>query len=70
MIPRQLAPTVGLSASTSGVIVRAGLNHSDGTVALGLIQRIGSLDCVIDNADRFAGRPYLPAGQIIDFGCV
>ena len=68
MIPRQLAPTVGLSAPTAGVIVREGLNNSGGTVASGLVQRIGSLDCVIDNADRFGGRPYLPAGQIINFG--
>jgi hypothetical protein len=69
MIPRQLAPTVGLAAATTGVSVRAGLhNNTGGAVASGLIQRISSLDCIIDNANRFAGIQYLPAGCIVNFG--
>jgi hypothetical protein len=69
MNPRQLAPTVGLAAATTGVSVRAGLqNNIGGAVASGLIQRIGSMDCVVDNADRFTGIQYLPAGRIVNFG--
>ena len=69
MKPRQLAPTVGLAAATTGVSFRAGLqNFTGGAVASGLIQRIGSMDCVVDNANRFAGITYLPAGRIVNFG--
>jgi hypothetical protein len=63
-----LAPTVGLAAATIGVSVRAGLhNNTGGAIALGLIQRISSLDCIIDNTNRFVGIQYLPAGRIINF---
>ncbi|KAK1607902.1 hypothetical protein QYE76_031575 [Lolium multiflorum] len=68
-IPRHLAPTVGPSASPTGVFIRMGLTITTGErVASGLIWRFGSLDCVSDNAGCFADRPFPAGGNVISFG--
>ncbi|KAK1677037.1 hypothetical protein QYE76_037885 [Lolium multiflorum] len=64
-----MAPTVGPRASTAGVFFRTGLTTATGErVASGLVWRFGSLDCVSDNAGRFADRPFPAGGSIISFG--
>jgi hypothetical protein len=67
--PRHLAPTVGPSASAAGVFFRTGLLLPSGErVASGLVWRLGSLDCVSDNAGCFADMPFPAGGNVITFG--
>ena len=67
---RQLAPTVGPAAALAGVHIRAGLLTVSGErVVSGLVQRLGSLDFVNDNAGCFANGGKFPKnGSIIEFG--
>ena len=67
---RQLAPTVGPAAALAGVHIRAGLLTVSGErVASGLVQRLGSLDFVNDNAGCFANGGRFPKnGRIVEFG--
>ena len=67
---RQLAPTVGPAAALAGVHIRAGLLTISGErVVSGLVQRLGSLDFVNDNAGCFANGGKFPKnGRIIEFG--
>ena len=70
---RQLAPTVGPAAALAGVHIRAGiLTVSGERVVSGLVQRLGSLDFVNDNAGGFAGGfagggRFPKNGRIIEF---
>ena len=67
---RQLAPTVGPAAALAGVHIRAGLLTISGErVVSGLVQRLGSLDFVNDNAGCFANGGKFPKnGRIMEFG--
>ncbi|KAM0923579.1 hypothetical protein ACQ4PT_005449 [Festuca glaucescens] len=67
---RQLAPTVGPAAALAGVHIRAGLLTVAGErVVSGLVQRLGSLDFIDDNAGDFANDGRFPKnGRIIEFG--
>ena len=67
---RQLAPTVGPAATLAGVHIRAGLLTISGErVVSGLVQHLGSLDFVNDNAGCFAnGSRFHKNGRIIEFG--
>ena len=63
-----MAPTVGLYAAATGVSFRTGSFTTSGErVALGLVLRFGSLDCVTDNAACFADA-FPEGGSIIHFG--
>jgi hypothetical protein len=67
--PRQLAPIVGPAVAPAGVFIRTGLTIDSGErVASGLVQRLGSLDFVSDNAGCFADRPFPRNGTFIHFG--
>ena len=67
---RQLAPTVGPAAALAGVHIRAGLLTVSGErVVSGLVQRLGSLDFINDNAGCFANGGKFPKnGRIMEFG--
>ena len=67
---RQLAPTVGPAAALAGVHIRAGLLTVAGErVVSGLVQRLGSLDFIDDNAGDFANGARFPKnGRIVEFG--
>jgi hypothetical protein len=61
---------VGPAAALAGVHIRAGLLFVAGErVVSGLVQRLGSLDFVSDNAGCFANGGGFPKnGHIIEFG--
>ena len=67
---RQLAPTVGPAAALAGVHIRAGiLTISGERVVSGLVQRLGSLDFVNNNAGCFVNGGKFPKnGRIVEFG--
>jgi hypothetical protein len=51
---RQLAPTVAPAAAPAGIHIRTGFITTSGErVVSGLVQRLGSLDFVSDNAGNF-----------------
>src|SRR3954447_14784063 len=67
--PRQLAPTVGQPAALTGVFIRTGnLIGTGERVVSGLVQRLGALRFVSDNAGCFGNRPFPSKGQFITFG--
>src|SRR3954454_15636020 len=67
--PRQLAPTVGQAAALAGVFIRTGnLIGTSEHVVSGLVQRLGALRFVSDNAGCFGNRPFPSSGQFITFG--
>ena len=67
--PRQLAPTVGLAATPAGVFIRTGSFIASGErVVSGLVQRLGSLDFVSDNAGNFLNGPFPRNGLFVNFG--
>jgi hypothetical protein len=64
--PRQLAPTVGQRAATTGVNFRPGSPSIPGErVASGLVWRLGTLDCVSDNLACF-GDGFGGSGSFLD----
>jgi hypothetical protein len=63
--PRQLAPTVGLSAAASGVKIRPG--PSGEKVASSLIWRFGTFDCISDNLAHFKNG-FSNSGSFLDVG--
>ena len=65
-----MAPTVGSAATLAGVHIRAGLLTDAGErVVSGLVQRLGSLDFVNNNAGGFVNGVCFPKnGRIIEFG--
>jgi hypothetical protein len=66
--PRQLAPTVGQRAATTGVKFRLGSPSIPGErVASGLVWRFGTLDCVSDNLACF-GDGFGGSGSFLDVG--
>ena len=68
-LQRQLAPTVGPTEASIGVMILTGpLSPSSARVAFGVVLRVGALDFVIDNASRFGARAPLPRGVILPFG--
>ncbi|KAK1660604.1 hypothetical protein QYE76_048763 [Lolium multiflorum] len=66
----ELAPTVGQAAALAGVHIRAGLLTISGErVVSALVQRLGSLDLIDDNAGCFSNGGKFPKnGRIIEFG--
>src|SRR3954464_13075294 len=66
---RQLAPTVGQSEASTGVLIRtrsssaSSLRH-----ASGLIFRRGAIDYVVDYAERFGVGAPLPPGVSLPIG--
>src|SRR3954469_10217469 len=67
--PRQLAPTVGHRAALAGVFIRTGSLIGTGErVVSGLVQRLGALRFVSDNAGCFGNRPFPSSSQFITFG--
>jgi hypothetical protein len=69
--PRQhFAPTVGLIDMLGGVFIRTGsvISASGVRVVSGLVQRLGSLSFVSDNAGSLGGRPFPRDGRIMSFG--
>ena len=67
--PRQLAPTVGPAAALAGVYIRTGnLLVSGERVVSGLVQRLGHLRFVSDNARCFGSKPLPANGRFIEFG--
>ena len=66
---RQLAPTVGQSEASTGVLIRTGPSSSSSVrFATGLVLRVGAVDFVTDNASRFGVGAPLPCGIILPFG--
>src|ERR1043165_4104235 len=66
---RQLAPTVGQSGASTGVLIRTGPSSLSRTrFASGLVLRNGACDYIVDNASRFRAGGPLPSGIIIPFG--
>jgi hypothetical protein len=54
-----LAPTVAPAAAPAGIHIRTGFITTSGErVVSGLVQRLGSLDFIRDNADTFANGPF------------
>jgi len=67
--PRQLAPTVGLTAALAGVFIRTGSIIASGErVVSGLVHRFGSLNFIDDNAGCFGSRPLSRNGCLVTFG--
>ena len=67
--PRQLAPTVGLTAALAGVFIRTGSIIASGErVVSGLVHRLGSLNFIDDNAGCFGSRPMPRNGCLVLFG--
>jgi hypothetical protein len=67
---RHLAPTVGQIDMLGGVFIRMGsvIAASGVRVVSGLVQRLGSLSFISDNAGCLVGRPFPRDGQIMSFG--
>src|SRR3954452_14434762 len=66
--PRQFAPTVGPTAALAGVFIRTGNIIGTGErVVSGLVQRLGALRFVSDNAGCFRNHPFPTGGQFIAF---
>jgi hypothetical protein len=65
-----LVPTVGQIDALARLFIRTGsvIASSREHVVSGLVQRLGSLSFVTDNADCFGGRPFPRNGRIISFG--
>jgi hypothetical protein len=68
--PRQLAPTVGQAAVLAGVFIQTGsvVASSGKHVVSGLVQRLGSLSFISDNAGYFGNRTFPRDGSFINFG--
>jgi hypothetical protein len=67
---RHLAPTVGQIDMLGGVFIRTGsvIAASGVRVVSGLVQRLGSLSFICDNAGCLGGRPFPRDGRILSFG--
>ena len=66
---RQLAPTVGQAAALAGVFIRTGSLIATGErVVSGLVQRLGALDYVSDNASDFSTGAFPRNDVFINFG--
>jgi hypothetical protein len=67
---RHLAPTVGPFDMLGGVFIRTGsvIAASGVRVVSGLVQRLGSLSFVSDNAGCLGGRLFPRDGRIMSFG--
>jgi hypothetical protein len=65
-----LVPTVGQLDVLGGVFIRTGsvIAASGVRVVSGLVQRLGSLSFVADNAGCLAGQPFPRDGRIMSFG--
>ena len=64
-----MAPNVGPEAALAGVFIRTGNVIASGEcVVSGLVQRLGSLSIVSNNAGCFGSRPLPVGGSFIDFG--
>jgi hypothetical protein len=67
---RYLAPTVGQIDVLAGVFIWMGsvIVSSGVRVVSGLVQRLGSLSFISDNAGCLGGRPFLRNSRIMSFG--
>src|ERR1041385_1531195 len=66
---RQLAPTVGQTEASTGVLIRTGSSSSSSlSHASGLIFRHGAVDFVVDYAARFGVGAPLPPGISLQIG--
>jgi hypothetical protein len=67
---RYLAPTVGQIDMLGGVFIRMGsvIATSGVRVVSGLVQRLGPLSFISDNAECLGGRPFPRDGRIMSFG--
>jgi hypothetical protein len=67
---RHLAPTVGQIDVLGGVFIWTGsvIAASGVRVVSGLVQRLGSLSFISDNASCLGGRPFPRNGRIMSFG--
>jgi hypothetical protein len=67
---RHLAPTVGQIDVLAGVFIRMGsvIVSLGERVVSGLVQRLGSLSFISDNAGCLGGRPFPRNGRIMTFG--
>jgi hypothetical protein len=67
---RYLAPTMGQIDMLGGVFIRTGsvIAASGVRVVSGLVQRLGSLGFISDNAGCLGGRPFPRDGRIMSFG--
>jgi hypothetical protein len=67
---RHLAPTVGQIDVLGGVFIQTGSVIAATRVRMvsGLVQRLGSLSFISDNAGCLGGRPFPRDGWIMSFG--
>jgi hypothetical protein len=67
---RHLVPTVGQIDVLAGVFIRTRsmIASSGERVVSGLVQRLGSLSFISDNAGCLGGRPFPRNGRIMTFG--
>jgi hypothetical protein len=65
-----LVPTVGQIDVPAGVFIRTGsaIASSGERVVSSLVQRLGSLSFIFDNAGCLGGRPFPMNGRIMSFG--